>query len=723
MKNRLTLVGCLATAIFSPSIAFAQVQALPDLLVEGDVIGNSARTANQARAAAPNAIVVIEGEQLNQFNDMSVGDAIRRLPGVVFDGPNRSREIKLRALGKEYTQVFLDGRPLLDADSSRAMQVDRIPAILIERIEITRSPLATQDSQGVAGSVNIITKRATSPKGNAFSTGIGYLQHNGATYETSGYTGAQFGKWNYFIGGGIQRRRVEESADTLDFFATGSNPRFVDQTQRRTFDEGSVLGNFQLNADDRNTITIAPSYFLTKEYRDQADVRFRADTGVNNRNDYEIRNRDRETVGLFTEWKQALNQWATTRAFFDVQYGTEQTTRDGWRTAPPSTTRTNLRYRTEDHTLYRLAPGYTADFNLNNHLLQMGFGLDFQSRKENNTDTNGANPGRIYGVDESIYYAFLSDKFSPLGRGDLLTLGVRLEHSVSTLTDNLGQDTSKDVTLLNPSMHYRAPIAQETELRLGFARTVRRPNFRELSPTNTGGNGGTIATAMVVGNPDLDVEKVWGLDAGINRYLYDKTGLLAFNVFSRHFEDKIERFLTNPGGVWTSTIQNTGNGNMYGVELEARVPLTALSMPNVTLWANLTAVRTELYDPSTRETRRFTDQPDVFTNIGVDYYVPELKTTFGLNYNTVYAYTQDILVNVNNVNERQVSQFSTFNRLDLSIKTTIRPNWTLSFAALNLLGETDDRRVISYTGAVVSGTVQTLEATYRAYQLRTTLQW
>lgn len=723
MKNRLTLVGCLATAIFSPSIAFAQVQALPDLLVEGDVIGNSARTANQARAAAPNAIVVIEGEQLNQFNDMSVGDAIRRLPGVVFDGPNRSREIKLRALGKEYTQVYLDGRPLLDADSSRAMQVDRIPAILIERIEIIRSPLATQDSQGVAGSVNIITKRATSPQGNAFSTGIGYLQHNGTTYETSGYTGAQFGKWNYFIGGGIQRRRVEESADTLDFFATGSNPRFVDQTQRRTFDEGSVLGNFQLNADDRNTITIAPSYFLTKEYRDQADVRFRADTGVNNRNDYEIRNRDRETVGLFTEWKQALNQWATTRAFFDVQYGTEQTTRDGWRTAPPSTTRTNLRYRTEDHTLYRLAPGYTADFSLNSHLLQTGFGLDFQSRKENNTDTNGANLGRIYGVDESIYYAFLSDKFSPLGRGDLLTLGVRLEHSVSTLTDNLGQDTSKDVTLLNPSMQYRAPIAQETELRLGFARTVRRPNFRELSPTNTGGNGGTIATAMVVGNPDLDVEKVWGLDAGINRYLYDKTGLLAFNVFSRHFEDKIERFLTNPGGVWTSTIQNTGNGNMYGVELEARVPLTALSMPNLTLWANLTAVRTELYDPSTRETRRFTDQPDVFTNIGVDYYVPELKTTFGLNYNTVYAYTQDILVNVNNVNERQVSQFSTFNRLDLSIKTTIRPNWTLSFAALNLLGETDDRRVISYTGAAVSGTVQTLEATYRAYQLRTTLQW
>ncbi len=724
MKKSLPFLAGLAMTTAVSSMALAQVQQLPDLLVDGGEIGTAAKIANQRRATAPNAIVVIEGEQLNQFNDMSVGDAIRRLPGVVFDGPNRSREIKLRALGKEYTQVYLDGRPLLDADSSRAMQVDRIPAILIERIEITRSPLATQDSQGVAGSVNIITKRSTGPKGGAVSAGIGYLNNNGLTYETSGWTGAQAGRWNYFIGGGIQRRRVEESADTYNFNAAGAYNGGNDQTQKRSFDEGSVLGNFQFSADERNTITIAPSYFLTKEYRDQADYRITA-ANVNDRRDFEIRNRDRETIGIYTEWKYALNSLTTTRAFLDAQYGTETTTRDSYRLNPPFTTPSNFRFRTEDHTLYRFAPGTTADFTLNGHLLQSGVGLNFQSRKENNSDSNGPpNLGRVYGVDESIYYAFLSDKFSPFGRGDWLTLGVRLEHSISTLTDNLGQDSSKDVTLLNPSIQYHAPIAQETEFRLGFARTVRRPNFRELSPTNTGGNGGTAATAMIVGNPDLDVEKVWGFDVGINRYLYDKSGLLGFNVFSRHFEDKIERFLTSPGGVWTSTIQNTGNGNMFGVELEARVPLAGLNLPNLTLWGNLTAVRTELLDPSTGQSRRFTDQPDVFTNIGVDYFVPQLKSTFGLNFNTVYAYTQDILINVNGVNQRQVSEFSTFNRLDFSIKTEIRPNWTVSFAALNLLGETDDRRVISYNaGGAVTGTAQSLEATYRAYQVRSTVQW
>jgi len=726
MKKSLPLIASLAMATSFSSLAYGQqVQQLPDLLVEGDIIGNSARAANVARSTAPNSVIVIEGEQLNQFNDMSVGDAVRRLPGVVFDGPNRSREIKLRALGKEYTTVYLDGRPLLDADSSRAMQVDRIPAILIERIEITRSPLATQDSQGVAGSVNIITKRSTGPKGAAISAGIGYLDNNGLTYETSGWTGGQTGNWNYFIGGGVQRRRVEESADTYNY----TGPAFTyaggnDQTQKRTFNEGAVLGNFVFSADPANSITIAPTYFLTKEYRDQSDYRLTA-ANVNDRRDFEVRRRDRETVGLYTEWKHLPNNWTVTRAFFDVQYGTETTTRNSFRMSPPFTTATNLRFRTEDHQLFRVAPGYTADFTLNGHLLQTGFGLNYQSRKENNSDSTGpATANRIYGVDEAIYYAFLSDKFSPLGRGDLLTLGVRLEHSVTTLTDNLGQDTTKDLTMLNPSVQYRAPIAEETEFRFGFARTVRRPNFRELTPTPASGNGLGPGSAFVVGNPNLDAEKVWGLDVGVNRYLYDKLGLIGFNVFSRHFEDKIERFLTNPGGVWTSTIQNTGSGHMYGVELEARIPLVALNLPNVTVWGNLTAVRTELNDPATGQSRRFTDQPDVFSNIGVDYYVPQIKTTFGLNYNTVYAYTQDILINSGGTNLRQITDFPTFNRLDFSMKTTLAPNWTVSFAALNLLGEKDDRLVTNYNaGGTIANASRSVEQTYRAYQIRSTYQW
>jgi hypothetical protein len=132
----------LLSSLASFEAAFAQeVTQLPTLQVH-DELATSVQRANQLRHNSPNAKIVIEAEQLNQFNDQSIGDAIRRLPGVTFSSPNRSRSIKLRGLGKEYTTVLLDGRPIIDGDSSRAMEVDRIPTIFVERLEspAARSP-------------------------------------------------------------------------------------------------------------------------------------------------------------------------------------------------------------------------------------------------------------------------------------------------------------------------------------------------------------------------------------------------------------------------------------------------------------------------------------------------------------------------------------------------------------------------------------------------------
>lgn len=77
------------------------------------------------------------------------------------------------------------------------------------------------------------------------------------------------------------------------------------------------------------------------------------------------------------------------------------------------------------------------------------------------------------------------------------------------------------------------------------------------------------------------------------------------------------------------------------------------------------------------------------------------------------------------VNQRQVTQYSKFNRLDFSMKTVIRPNWTVSFSALNLLGETDVRHISTFNGvgAAIDPANTTYEATYRAYQVRSTVQW
>lgn len=84
---------------------------------------------------------------------------LRRLPGMTFTGPpGMTKDVRLRGLDKGYTQFLINGEPVAGAAPERQMQVDRLPADMIERIEIIRSPTAEYDAGGIGGAINIVLK-------------------------------------------------------------------------------------------------------------------------------------------------------------------------------------------------------------------------------------------------------------------------------------------------------------------------------------------------------------------------------------------------------------------------------------------------------------------------------------------------------------------------------------------------------------------------------------
>ncbi|MGX9105316.1 TonB-dependent receptor plug domain-containing protein, partial [Escherichia coli] len=92
-----------------------------------------------------------------------------------FAGANRAREVQLRGIGPEYAQVLVNGRRILDANSKRSVQLDHIPSSLVERVEIIRSPLASQEGQGAAGTVNIILKQRAKSGNGEIGIGAGHM--------------------------------------------------------------------------------------------------------------------------------------------------------------------------------------------------------------------------------------------------------------------------------------------------------------------------------------------------------------------------------------------------------------------------------------------------------------------------------------------------------------------------------------------------------------------
>jgi TonB-dependent receptor len=117
---------------------------------------------------AVNARESIVTEDIGKMPDLNLAEAIQRVPGVaiVREG-GEGRQLSLRGLGSDFTQVTLNGMEVPAStgglDSSGAINRGRgfdfnvFPAELFSRIDINKTSLASIEEGGVAGSVQMYT--------------------------------------------------------------------------------------------------------------------------------------------------------------------------------------------------------------------------------------------------------------------------------------------------------------------------------------------------------------------------------------------------------------------------------------------------------------------------------------------------------------------------------------------------------------------------------------
>src|SRR3546814_10396014 len=80
-------------------------------------------------------------EYFQRFEPTTVGDMVKRLPGAAFVGSDIMEYdgVQLRGLGGGYTQVLINGQKVPGAGDDRSIWVDRLPAEMVDRIEILGS--------------------------------------------------------------------------------------------------------------------------------------------------------------------------------------------------------------------------------------------------------------------------------------------------------------------------------------------------------------------------------------------------------------------------------------------------------------------------------------------------------------------------------------------------------------------------------------------------------
>ena len=154
-----TVLGGFAAAAFAPTSAFAQDEA-------EDVIQVTGTRIVRTDTIAPSPITTVNEELFELNNVVNTEDLLNTLPQLIpaFDSTsnnpgNGTATVSLRGLGTTRTLVLVDGTRFVGAGANLVVDINNIPAALIERVDVvTGGASAAYGSDAVAGVVNFILR-------------------------------------------------------------------------------------------------------------------------------------------------------------------------------------------------------------------------------------------------------------------------------------------------------------------------------------------------------------------------------------------------------------------------------------------------------------------------------------------------------------------------------------------------------------------------------------
>lgn len=345
---------------------------------------------------------------------------------------------------------------------------------------------------------------------------------------------------------------------------------------------------------------------------------------------------------------------------------------------------------------------YTANFNA---LLSVKVGADGRIKTRDYSqvlldgDLDDTGLGGLFDIEEQRLDPYIKATWTFTPQLTLET-GLRYEHTrreISGLTDGTAYDGEKTADELNPSAHLRYALTDATMLRFSVARTVRRPSFDMLTAAYQIDE--PVDEKATLGNPNLDQETAWGIDAGFDQKIGDR-GIFGFNFFNRKIKDKIDLVGTGEVLPFTCddgdedcdvlTYKNIGNARAYGIEVDLDMPLTAFGLPDTSIFANYTWLKSEVIDPVTQRERAFNDQPSYVYNIGFIHNVTAWDSSFGASYQkrgASLAYEFD-----------EITELSYQGNLEAFWETRLSKSTVLRFTGTNLLDAEKLEDVAIYDG-------------------------
>lgn len=508
----------------------------------------------------------------------SAVDILEQMPSFRVDA-----EGGLSFRGSSGFKVYIDNKPS-SLDGTTALE--QIPAGQIESIELITNPSARYEADGMAGIINIITKRQTSEglsgivnaTGSSVGTrGIDFMLANRVKDIRWSLTGNA--SRNYVKSDFDQLKKITIGDTLTTTHATGERIRYVDLYSLKAgidWYKPKTTWTFMLSGwwrerDRGGTLHYDDTYkSLTtgaerkaslngKDFVNLAEWTARADAGFEHRFDREGHTLSGAFFGMYEG--DAMEYFQTD--LFDLN-----------------------NKQTQGHKAWEDEYRFTAQGDLNYVLPftqmdgKMEAGYHFFSYTEDGDytiDMFDPAAGQFVRHDElynkflfrrdiHVLYVMFAATFSQFS----YQVGFREEYTYRKLGNNLKwAEHTKHSFDLFPSAHVAYDLQKNSSLHLAYSRRITQPQLFYMEPYVVYVDFYTAQR----GNPQIKPEYINSMEAGYNKSL-DNSNTLAVTLFHRIRKDKIERVrVPYHTGVTLDSMANVGNDYASGIEASAVLQL------------------------------------------------------------------------------------------------------------------------------------------------------
>ncbi|RAK66451.1 TonB-dependent receptor plug domain-containing protein [Phenylobacterium kunshanense] len=665
-KTALFAVASMATLLAAAQAraadAVADAEADRTKTVEELVVTGEITFRNRTDEAAPT--LSYDLEYFQRFEPLTAGDAMKRVPSVAFlSDVLESDGARLRGLDPGYTQILINGERVPGAGVDRSFFVDRIPAELIERVEVVRSSSANRSGDAMAGALNIVLRDGYTFDGGYVRAGALMFSDDRVRETVGGVFSAPVGPGRMVIGANYQGRRNPKQKFSQRFDEPGGTLDNIEiQSDKRNGEDYSLNASYDVQMED-STLKLSGYFVRTDRLEDEDSYEYRggrvgdADFLTYNDNNVDIQTDnwalqakyERNMAGGKTRFKLGYAELSDDQDEIEEEYEYLRDTRpfpDDDRFTG-DLTRTRLKDKEVSGEL-----SHKRDIGA----AKLEFGVQ-ASEKNRDTDISAVrnrvtipNPpatrpalgaygplvavvGGLNAIEERRI-----DPFVMVSGGDgpmVWEAGLRWENTDTTIEDATAPAASRkvdnDYSFLLPSAHLRWNLSADDRVKVSVARTVRRPNFDFLSPALLEAE---LGDNDLLGNPNLKPETAWGIDVGFERRLGSR-GVAGVNVFYRDVKDLIEVASTGQvgsegAGTFVLQPRNTGDGSVWGVEFDLSTSLSAFGLDDTGVFLNYSWLDSDVDDEF--GSRRFNDQAKYVFNVGFIQDLPDWAAAFGATY-------------------------------------------------------------------------------------------